>query len=94
MVPAVTSRVISCARPQPYGTISGDNPLYLRSEGGARVLAEVAPHSDVERARVIASSRYDAFANYDALTGRSVLRDLLEAHGIDTLLLAGCPFPP
>mmetsp|Transcript_28611 Transcript_28611/g.90721 ORF Transcript_28611/g.90721 Transcript_28611/m.90721 type:complete len:246 (-) Transcript_28611:542-1279(-) len=50
---------------------------------------QLAPRTAAERSRVIDSHAFDAFATRRR-DGRSVLRAELDAHGIDTLLLAGC----
>ena len=83
----------------PWGVASHDNSLYLASAGGAEVLHEIAPTTAAERARVIDSRTFDCFAA-PALdsTGAAAplshsssrLRGMLDAHGVDTLLVAGC----
>ena len=74
----------------PYGVRSGENALYLHDgAAGERLLSEVAPQGASERQRVLRSTRFDCFACRDE-AGGSALQGLLEAHGVCTLLLAGC----
>mmetsp|Transcript_7726 Transcript_7726/g.24848 ORF Transcript_7726/g.24848 Transcript_7726/m.24848 type:complete len:332 (-) Transcript_7726:443-1438(-) len=73
----------------PWGVASHDNPLYLASDKGRAIMHELAPRTAAERSRVIDSHAFDAFAARRR-DGRSVLREELDAHGVDTLLLAGC----
>lgn len=61
------------------------NPMYLSGDGGNKIASEVAPAPGDP---IIPSKMLDCFANYDA-NGKSILKELLLANGIDTLVLTG-----
>jgi len=61
------------------------NPMYLSGDDGNKIASEVAPAPGDP---IIPSKALDCFANYDA-NGKSILKELLLANGIDTLVLTG-----
>jgi nicotinamidase-related amidase len=61
------------------------NPMYLSGADGNKIAPEVAPAAGDP---IIPSKVLDCFANYDA-NGKSILKEILKAKGINTLVLVG-----
>jgi len=72
----------------PEGIDTRANALYIFDDNGLDILPEIAPETDVEKARVLPSTDLNMFWNFDA-EGNSVLEEWLRAAEVDTIVLVG-----